>query len=76
MREKLIAFIKAIQDDVTGEGHAENRELIRVSGSSRFPSLDFGYEYFPASKVLFWKSDTEYEELSVEDAVDRFLPNR
>lgn len=69
MRESLIAFIRSVQATA-----AQLRAHVQIGEDGR-GYLWFGYGYFGRGKVLWWPPNAGdvFEELSVEDGVERFL---
>lgn len=85
LRDHLLAFIKAAASKQTGEnsydGHPDGsgpnrRHQFRLSDGG--VTLSFGYGYFNRENVLYdtrteYNPDGYFEELTPEEAVDRFL---
>jgi len=69
MREALLAFIKATQENAG----TIRRQIVLAAGGNDYPKLWFGYGYFNPRGVLYWTSDYEQIDLSNEEAVDWFL---
>lgn len=75
INEHLVAFVKAVQAKaIEGGGRQELTlgSLFGTSAKDTQPSLTFGYGYYDGDKVL-WRIGQKVEQLSAEDAVDRFL---
>lgn len=71
MRDALLAFIKSVQDAVVSEKGF--RHLIQIKQRSGDETLEFGYGYFDANKVMVWTGETE-RVVTPEEAVDILLP--
>jgi hypothetical protein len=72
MREHLIAFIRATI--AANETDRDPRYCYTIHDAPGGPSLQFGYGYFDMSKAVYRARDEDdRQELSIEEAVDRFI---
>ena len=82
MRETLIAFIRAVQNETAGGDFRHQftvGSLFGTSAEGELPSISFGYGYYARENVLFTPGKTAEcprpvgREMPVEEAVDAFL---
>lgn len=74
LREHLVAAVREIAAQQTGEPHSAHRQGFKLGPQSGgVPCMTFGYQYSRRDMAIYWDRDGGYQELTFEAAADRFL---